>query len=420
MSKPESQNLDKPRATKRVARDTATAKKQRQPRRAFGRLRKLPSGRWQAAYVHDEKLYTAPHTYAAKVDAEGWLADRRREIDRELWSAPATVDEKRAKRDRELTFGEYSKTWLDTRLVKGRPLRPRTKEHYQRLLNVYLVPAFGTKPLRSIDRDVVDRWYARTAGEPPTQRAHAYSLLRTIMESARTDRRRLIDSNPCVIVGAGTAERKTQTKPATVEQLDTLVTEMPDKLQAMVLLASWCALRFGELVELRRRDIDAADKQVNVTRAAVRVDGGWVIGDPKSDAGIRTVAIPPHIWPQIERHLTKHVEPGRDALLFPAANGGHLQPSTFNRHYYKARTKAGRPDLRLHDCRHTGATLAAQTGATLAELMARLGHSTPQAAMRYQHAAAGRDQVIANDLSKLAATAKKAAAAAKKAEAKKA
>ena len=71
--------------------------------------------------------------------------------------------------------------------------------------------------------------------------------------------------------------------------------------------------------------------------------------------------------------------------MFPADNGGHLQPSTLYRHWYKARAAAGRPDLRLHDLRHSGAVLAAATGASLAELMARLGHSH----------AAGRDAIPA-------------------------
>ena len=97
--------------------------------------------------------------------------------------------------------------------------------------------------------------------------------------------------------------------------------------------------------------------------------------------------IPPHIIPLIEAHLAKYVGTGRDSLLFPADNGGHLQPSTLYRHWYRARDAAGRADLRWHDLRHSGAVLAAATGATLAELMARLGHSTPAAAMRYQHAA---------------------------------
>lgn len=72
--------------------------------------------------------------------------------------------------------------------------------------------------------------------------------------------------------------------------------------------------------------------------------------------------------------------------------------------YYPARIAAGRPELRFHDLRHTGAVLAASTGAILAELMARLGHSTPAAAMRYQHAAQDRDLAIAQALSRLAAS----------------
>src|ERR1700756_2983415 len=123
---------------------------------------------------------------------------------------------------------------------------------------------------------------------------------------------------------------------------------------------------------------------------------------PKSDAGTRDVAIPPHLLPTLQTHLTKHAGPETDSLLFPAQHGGHLAPATLTRHFYRARVAADRPDLRFHDLRHSGAVFAAQTGATLAELMARLGHSTPVAAMRYQHAAAGRDQVIAAALSKIA------------------
>ena len=79
-----------------------------------------------------------------------------------------------------------------------------------------------------------------------------------------------------------------------------------------------------------------------------------------------------------------------------------MAPATLYRRFYNARDAAGRPDLRLHDLRHSGAVLAAATGASLAELMARLGHSTPAAAMRYQHAAKGCDREIAALLSKLA------------------
>jgi integrase len=177
---------------------------------------------------------------------------------------------------------------------------------------------------------------------------------------------------------------------------------MPERLQLMVLLGSWCALRFGETIELRRHDIDLSTEVIRVRRAVARVGGEFIVGPPKSDAGSRDVAIPPHLIPVIEAHLAEHVGRKRDSLLFPNERGEHLQPSTLARHWYKARHAAGRDDLRWHDLRHSGAVFAAATGASLAELMGRLGHSTPAAALRYQHVAAGRDREIAALLSKIA------------------
>lgn len=178
---------------------------------------------------------------------------------------------------------------------------------------------------------------------------------------------------------------------------------MPERYQLMVLLAAWCGLGFGEITELRRKDIDLTNGVVKIRRAVVRVEGEFIVGTPKSDAGTRDVNIPPHLLPAVKAHLTSNITGGRDGLLFPAAGDPtqHLAPATLYRVFDKARETAGRPDLRFHDLRHTGAVLAASTGATLAELMARLGHSTAGAAMRYQHAAQDRDRVIADALSAL-------------------
>jgi integrase len=171
----------------------------------------------------------------------------------------------------------------------------------------------------------------------------------------------------------------------------------------MTLLAAWCGLRFGELTELRRKDIDSKAGVLHVRRAVARVSGKAVVGTPKSDAGSRDVAIPPHLLPILKRHILEHAEPTREGLLFPAASGGHMAPSTLYKVFAVARKQAGlSKTFRWHDLRHTGAVLAASTGATLAELMSRLGHSTPSAALRYQHAAEGRDMQIAKALSALA------------------
>lgn len=87
-------------------------------------------------------------------------------------------------------------------------------------------------------------------------------------------------------------------------------------------------MRFGELAELRRSDIDLKNVRIKIRRDVVRANGKVIIGPPKSDAGVRDVAIPPHLLPVVKSHITDHAEFGRDGLLFPATEGGHLTPSS--------------------------------------------------------------------------------------------
>jgi integrase len=357
-------------------------------RAGFGNLRKLPSGRIQARYTGPDGLpHKAPVTFETKGDAEAWLTTVRADILRDAWNPNAT--HKRA-----LTFGTYAERWLTARTFEA-----RTRQHYRSLLDRHILPRFEAVPLRHITPDLVREWHSTTALDTQTTRAHAYGLLRTILGQAEKDD--LITKNPAWIRGAGNAKRTKKIKPATLVELEAIAGAMPERYRVMVLLASWCGLRFGELTELRRSDVNAKAGILHVRRGVVRAEGQTIVKRPKSEAGVRDVAVPPHLLPMLKAHLLQHAEPGEDGLLFPARGGGHMAPSTLYRVFYKAREAAGRPDLRWHDLRHTGAVLAASTGATLAELMGRLGHSTPGAALRYQHAAEGRDMAIARALSAL-------------------
>lgn len=372
-------------------------------RRGFGRIERRESGRYRAAYTGpDGRLYRAPTTFDAKEDAVAWLANRRAEIQMEVW-APDTAA-RGASRLAVPTMKTYGDQWLEGRKTRGRELRPTTRQQYRMLLDAYIYPTFGDERLDRITADDVTKWYDALAPGKETIRAQAYSLLRTILASAASARPKpLIPYNPAHIRGAGTVKRAHKVRPASLQELETIVEALPERYKLMCLLAAWCAMRFGELAELRRGDIDLRTNRVSITRGVVRVGGGFVVGSPKSDAGVRDVAIPPHLIPVVKAHLKDHTGKGKDALLFPAAadSNAHMAPSTLYKVYYPARKAAGREDLRWHDLRHTGAVLAAQTGATLAELMGRLGHSTPGAAMRYQHAAADRDAEIAKRLSAL-------------------
>ena len=375
-------------------------------RRGFGAIRKLPSKRYQASYTVDETRYTAPVTYEAKGDAEEFLATVRRAITSGEWTPRWTPPDIGASpgastSSETVLFGTYARAWL-----ADRTLRPRPRQDYEDLLGRLIEPTFGDVPLTEITPSAVRTWHTKLGTNAKTQRARAYGLLRTILGQAARDGE--ITTNPCHIRGAGNVKRRHKIEPASPAQVVELAAAVPDRFEALILLAAWCGFRWGELTEMRRKDVvlDAGlgFGVVKIRRAVVRVRGEFLVTDPKSDAGIRDVEIPPHLLPVLVDHLDRHTRPEPEALLFPSAGdpSRHLAPSSFYKTYYPAREAVGLPNLRVHDLRHTGAVLAAMSGATLAELMARLGHSTAGAAMRYQHAAQDRDRQLAQRLSALA------------------
>jgi integrase len=122
------------------------------------------------------------------------------------------------------------------------------------------------------------------------------------------------------------------------------------------------------------------------------------LGPPKSKAGRRTVGIPQSIVPILKEHMDTYVRDEPGALMFPGAKGGPLRRSGFNSRtrWVDVVTEIGLPGLHFHDLRHTGNMLAAESGAGLKDLMARMGHDNVRAAMIYQHAVRGADEVITN------------------------
>jgi len=131
-------------------------------------------------------------------------------------------------------------------------------------------------------------------------------------------------------------------------------------------------------------------------------EGERILGLPKTDAGTRTIALPVIALDALRTHLDTFTAKRRDAWVF-SRDGQPINPRTIDRVWTRVRGKIGRPEVRLHDLRHTGLTLAAQAGATTAELMFRGGHSSPAAALHYQQAAKTRDKALAEALDKLAA-----------------
>lgn len=356
-------------------------------RRRFGMLRKLPSGRWQASFKGPGgRRQTAPHTFATRTDGDRWLAAAELDISRGTW-----LNQKEG----QVPFGQYANQWI----ADNPRLGPRSKETYHRNLRLHLAP-LADVPLRALTPRVVRSWHAEALRGPggKTSIGQAYRFLRAVLNTAV--REGSIDKNPCQIPGAGMSRAKRRTV-ATPEQVSALVKEVPGPYKAAVLLAAWGGLRRGEILALHHEDLDVDACTVTVHRNQVELLEARERFDsrPKTDAGYRTVALPPHVKPVLKQHMEKYAGKHR---LFVSSTGGPLAGDTLTQAFSRARDRVGLEGFRFHDLRHTGQTLAAATGATLADLMKRLGHSSPAAAMRYLHTVGGRDEAIAEALAALA------------------
>ena len=356
--------------------------------RRFGNVRRLPSGRYQIRYPGpDGRMRTGVETYERLSSAKRALSLIEAQLVTGEWTDPVGG---------KVRLRTYAERWI----AHHAGLRPRTRELYAWLLSAHIVPYLGAMPLASITPDTVREWRVTLlrAGVSQTATAKAYRLLRAVLMTATEDR--IIVRNPCRIRGGG--DEKPPERPVlTIAQVLDLADHMASRrYRALVLLATFASLRWGEAIALRRCDLDVAARTVSTRRQYVETNGSLTIAPPKSRAAARTVAFPATLLPELREHLDTYVETDSVALVFTGQRGGVLRRGNFRKAsgWSDAVATIGMPGLHFHDLRHTGNTLAAQAGVSLADLKARMGHDSVRAAMIYQHAAAEADQKIANTL----------------------
>jgi integrase len=301
-----------------------------------------------------------------------------------------------------VSFGEYAEKWYARRCrAVIKPLAPTTAAKYRRLLDFHILPTFKDRKIGQITPNDIQDWWDGIAREHRSTASDGYRLLSTIYNSAIKDR--LITSSPCEIQGAAVMPREDRPT-VKVEELQRAIDSTPPRFRLAYLLAAGCALRRGEVLGLRRRSVDLADNSISITETWVAVLGGRpVLKDPKSKAGTRKLYMPENVAVAMAEHLERFVGPEPDAWLFGTKTGTVVSPRNLSRAWDKARAKAGRTDLHLHDLRHTALTKAAQAGATGAELRRMGGHSTDAAASRYQQAEDNRLRELASRMGRMAA-----------------
>ncbi len=377
------------------------------PKRGFGEIERRVSASGKVAYraryaMPDGNRYS--RTLATKVDAEAWLAAERALIDRDTWSPPAVRKAAAEKREQEAAVNTL-RAYAD-RYLSERPLRPNTAHNYRALLTSRILPVLGDLPLKAVTLAEVKAWRAGMDPKTTAANAAAYRLLRSILQAAEEEE--LIDRAPPKIRGASAAGVSRVAVPATLDEIAVISDAMPERLKLFIVLAAFVGLRQGELLELRRSDVDGDTGRISVSRKVDKdaVPGaagacprcGRAISAPKTASGVRTVHVPPPFLPMLQTHLREHTADGPTGLLFPGDRSDHMSVRYLMDRYRPARKAAGREDLTIHHLRHTALTLAGQHGATAAELQARAGHASQAAMAIYQHATRDRDKALATKI----------------------
>lgn len=352
-----------------------------------------------------------------------WLDEERKLIERTAagiaqWKPPAvrTAEKRDAAKRQSLTVAQFVPISLDGRRVKGRPLQERTLAEAHALMRRHILPTFGDLPLAEVNRELVERWWKRVAEGKPTTRRHAYSALHALFADAVD--KGLVATNPVRIRGASATIQRRELDIPSADQIRALVEAIDKDRRLMVMLGAFCGLRFGEVTALRRRDIDLDNGVIRVRAAIAEVRGKGLVRKETKTGAARDVPIPSGLSRRIREHLLADTQPGADGLLFPAAGGGYLPQSSFRgnkevvdgdgnivkrgRGFDHARDVANLRNLRFHDLRHTCGTWYTQRGASQAEVMRILGHTTADAALVYQHYSKARGRELAERLADLA------------------
>lgn len=350
----------------------------------FGAIEKLPSGRLRVRW-HDEdgRRRTAGQTFATKADARRFLATVEADKLRGTYRAPRVVTD---------TLGDYGSRWIEDRPR----LKASTRHQYEVDFRLHIEPVLGSKVLDQIEPDDVRRWYSRLSDglraslaesgrNGSATVARSYRLLRAILQTAVDDD--ILARNPCRIPGAGDA-RSPERPVLSAQEIGRLADEVPASYRAFVLVAGFTGLRAGEIAALRLSDLDLrrGSAVLRVNRRFYRVAGALTVDTPKSEACARTLPLPAFVADELRAHLVEfRPDAGPSDLVF-VTSGGRDVLDGYSQVVRRALDRIGRTDARAHDLRHSALTSAAEHGATLATLMQMAGHSTPDAAQRYQHA----------------------------------
>ena len=291
-----------------------------------------------------------------------------------------------------LTLGAWLDKWLWD--YKKPRLRATTLDNYEMLIRRHLKPALGTVALRDLRPEHLQHCYNEKSKENLAPRT--IQLLHTVIHGAlsQTEKNQLVARNVSKLTERPQGVRK-EVQTLTADQVATslLLALKEDRLFAIIYLVFGTGLRRGELLALRWRDIDLNEGVLQVRQTLARVNvynergerqrTQLVFQEPKTAQSRRKVPIPGSCLVALKRHKAKQAE--EKLLLGPAyednglavcqPDGKPIDPRNFLRYFQKVLKQAGLPAIRIHDARHTFATMMLELGESPKTVQTMLGHS---------------------------------------------
>lgn len=328
--------------------------------------------------------------FRTKQEAEDWLVSQRSSILQGTF-----VDPRQAERP----FSEVVEAWQES---WPKRLSPTTAARYRSILDVYLLPEFGATPLGRITHEVVQRYINRLAADPRIKAGtvrNVYSVLRNAMNKGV--RLGMVKANPCTNIDLPRSPREEMLF-LDASEVRTLAEAIDPHYRVLIYTAAYTGLRAGELLGLRRQDVDLLRGVLHVRRALKDVDGRLEMGPTKTHTH-RTISLPAFLRDLLAEHLGQPLPGGNDAeaLVFPSKTGQPLRHNLFYRRHFKRTVRgyekkdgtkvpgalpAAKHKLRFHDLRHTAASLAIHAGGHPLLVSKMLGHSSIEMTLnRYSH-----------------------------------
>lgn len=374
-------------------------------RRAFGNVRKLKSGRYQARYIGPEGMqHVAPNTFSTKTEASRFLARVQADIERGAWLNPALGS---------VTFGQ----WAD-HYMSDTELRANTRARYQSVLKVHLLPAFGNAPLSSITpiqvKALVDRWKANL--KPATTWTNWRVLVAIINAAVESD---VLVKSPCrpKLMKLPDVEKK-ERRTLTMSELKQLADAVPTEHAPLIWLGGVVGLRWQEASALRVKSIDFLRGRLTVDATIEEIHGEPVrlVEATKSEASHRTIAVPSFVLDVLAKHMAERglTADNPETLLFTTkrhgrgkggavVGGGPLRATNFrNRVLNPAVKSLGFDGLDFHGLRSVAASLMIDNDEHPRVGQHRLGHASPDLFMeRYSRVSDAKDKEAAQRLEDL-------------------